>query len=276
MLMTTTLPVQTPWYSRTRVTADITLLSEPFVHPLLRSNIWHLRGSSRDVVIDTGLGVASLVDAAPDLFNDNTLAIATHSHTDHIGNFHEFTQRAIHNAEADVVANISGTLEFDISSTDEATFDQLAGWGYDIRGGLLTAIPEPQFPLDGHPRHPAAATQLLSEATSSIWEIAPLKSYIYPVTHRAASVCGIPQPAHCSQATRCMTDDSSMRSTAATRTSTAAPCSAYDDSTSTSSTPATTTAWDKTASTTSSTPTWLTDHSNLSTPWLRSLPSPSR
>lgn len=163
MLMTTTLPVQTPWYSRTRVTADITLLSEPFVHPLLRSNIWHLRGSSRDVVIDTGLGVASLVDAAPDLFNDNTLAIATHSHTDHIGNFHEFRQRAIHNAESHVVANISGTLKFDISSTDEATFDQLAGWGYDIRGGLLTAIPEPQFPLDGYPRYPAAATQLLSE-----------------------------------------------------------------------------------------------------------------
>ncbi len=106
---------------------------------------------SRDVVIDTGLGVTSLKAAAPDLFTNDTLAIATHAHTDHIGNFHEFAHRAIHHAEADVVATITGTLEFDISDTDEETFVQLAGWGYDIRDGLLTAIPDAGFLLDGHP-----------------------------------------------------------------------------------------------------------------------------
>lgn len=159
----TTLPVRSPWYSRVTVDESITLMSEPHVHPLLRSNIWHLQGRSRDVVIDTGLGVTSLKAAAPDLFTNDTLAIATHAHADHIGNFHEFAHRAIHHAEADVVATITGTLEFDISDTDEETFVQLAGWGYDIRDGLLTAIPDAGFLLDGHPRHPAQATRLLNE-----------------------------------------------------------------------------------------------------------------
>lgn len=158
-----TLPVRSPWYSRTVVDSAITMLTEPHVHPLLRCNIWHVRGRDHDLVIDTGLGVHSLVDAAPDLFAQDTLAVATHAHTDHIGNFHEFDRRAIHHLEADVAACISGTLELSVSNSDEDTLDELAGWGYDIRGGLLTALPTPDFPLDGHPRHAAEPTVLLAD-----------------------------------------------------------------------------------------------------------------
>lgn len=52
--------------------------------------------------------------------------MATHAHTDHIGNLHEFDRRAIHHLEADVVARISGTLELSASNSDEETLDELA------------------------------------------------------------------------------------------------------------------------------------------------------
>jgi glyoxylase-like metal-dependent hydrolase (beta-lactamase superfamily II) len=157
------LPVADPWFVRTRVDPTITLLTEPAIHPLLRCNIWHVQGRDRDLVVDTGLGVASLVDAADDLFSGNTVAVATHAHTDHIGSLHEFEERAIHHSEAAKVASIKGVLELDTSETDEATFVQLEMWGYDIRDGLLSAVPSADFPLLGHPRHPAVPTRVLSE-----------------------------------------------------------------------------------------------------------------
>jgi glyoxylase-like metal-dependent hydrolase (beta-lactamase superfamily II) len=159
----TSLGVAEQWFSRTRIDDEITLLSEPHVHPLLRCNIWHIRGRDGDMVIDSGLGVASLAAAADDLFGADVLAVATHAHTDHIGSFHEFDRRAIHAAEANVVTDIDGHLQLDTASTDEATFELLAGWGYDVRGGLLTAIPHQGFDLNGCARVGAAPTRVLEE-----------------------------------------------------------------------------------------------------------------
>src|SRR5436309_1538339 len=42
------------WFERRRIDDDITLLWEPHVVPLLRCNIWHVRGRDRDLLIDTG------------------------------------------------------------------------------------------------------------------------------------------------------------------------------------------------------------------------------
>ena len=157
------LAVASPWFARSRVDDAITMLIEPHVHPLLRCNIWHLRGRDRDLVVDTGLGVASLSAAATDLLGADVLAVATHAHTDHVGSLHEFAHRAIHADEAAAVAAIDGVLHLDVSETNEADFELLAGWGYDIRGGLLTAVPHEGFALDGHPRYAAPPTVVLAE-----------------------------------------------------------------------------------------------------------------
>lgn len=157
------LAVASPWFTRTRVDDVITLLIEPHVHALLQCNIWHLRGRSRDLLVDTGLGIASLMAAASDLFGADLLAVATHSHTDHVGGLHEFAHRAIHAREADQIANIEGNLHLDVSQADEATLDLVASWGYDIRGGLLTAVPHHGFVLDGPPRYPTLPTVVLND-----------------------------------------------------------------------------------------------------------------
>ncbi len=62
------------WFHRKRVDDDITLIFEPHVHPLIRCNVWHLRGRDRDLLVDTALGLASLKEAARDLIDKPLLA----------------------------------------------------------------------------------------------------------------------------------------------------------------------------------------------------------
>lgn len=50
------------WFERQGFDDGIARLWEPHVHPLARCNVWHLRGRERDLIVDTGLGVASVRD----------------------------------------------------------------------------------------------------------------------------------------------------------------------------------------------------------------------
>lgn len=172
------LEVADPWFLRARIDDATTLLTEPHVHPLLRCNIWHVRGRDRDLLVDTGLGITSLARAARDLLAAETIVVATHAHTDHVGSLHEFAHRAIHAAEADAVSSIGGTLALDVSDTDETELRTLLAWGYDIRDGLLTALPTEDFELDGHPRQPAVPTQVLAEG-----DVIDLGDRVYEVLH---------------------------------------------------------------------------------------------
>jgi len=45
----------------------------------MRCNIWHVAGRDRDLLVDTGMGVASIVDAVGELFTNSVTAVATHS-----------------------------------------------------------------------------------------------------------------------------------------------------------------------------------------------------
>lgn len=157
------LPVVTDWFVRERIDASVTLLTEPHVHPLLRCNVWHVRGRDQDLLVDTGLGLVSLRAAAADLFGADLIAVATHTHTDHIGSLYEFESRAVHEAEAKAARNISGELHLDVSGASDEGLEQLRTWGYDIREGLLTAVPRQGFDLDGTPRMPAPPTRVLTE-----------------------------------------------------------------------------------------------------------------
>jgi glyoxylase-like metal-dependent hydrolase (beta-lactamase superfamily II) len=78
------------WFERRTFEDDVTRLWEPHVHPLVRCNVWHVRGRDRDLVVDTGVGVASVKDELRDLIDKPVVALATHIHWDHVGCLHEF------------------------------------------------------------------------------------------------------------------------------------------------------------------------------------------
>jgi glyoxylase-like metal-dependent hydrolase (beta-lactamase superfamily II) len=57
------------------------------------------------MVVDTGFGFAPLRPAFPFLARISSIAVATHTHCDHIGGMAEFENRAVHRLEAHVLAN---------------------------------------------------------------------------------------------------------------------------------------------------------------------------
>lgn len=93
------------WYQTEKVGDDITLISEPWIKPFYRCNIWHVRGSDRDMLVDSGMGVVSLREYIPLVTEKRCLAVTSHTHFDHIGCHYEFEDRLVHRAEAELLAN---------------------------------------------------------------------------------------------------------------------------------------------------------------------------
>lgn len=151
------------WFERQTFDDGVTLLWEPHVHPLLRCNIWHVRGGETDLLVDTGLGVASLAEAAGDLFEKPLIVVLTHCHMDHAGGAHEFGTCCVHPAEAEALAKADNHLPLDVSAYSQADLAWFSGIGYDISGGLLTAIPRAGFDLNAHRMQACAASRLLVE-----------------------------------------------------------------------------------------------------------------
>ena len=92
------------WYETASVGDGITHIWEPYVKEFYRCNIWHLRGRDRDLLIDSGMGVVSLRDRVALVAERPLLAVASHTHFDHMGSHHEFPERAVHAAEAELMA----------------------------------------------------------------------------------------------------------------------------------------------------------------------------
>jgi glyoxylase-like metal-dependent hydrolase (beta-lactamase superfamily II) len=160
--MTRGLPVADPWFVAERVGDGITLISEPHVHPLLRCNVWHVRGRDRDLVVDTAMGLAPLAPVVEHELGHELLAVATHAHADHVGGLHEFGHRAIHESEAPAVAAAGlGTLVSE--HFGETVLGPYRDAGYDIPRLLVDAVP-PGGTLRLVPEiEPAPATTLLRE-----------------------------------------------------------------------------------------------------------------
>lgn len=89
------------WFSKDRLSERLTRLSEPHVHRFFRANMFHVIGRDADLVVDFGMGLASLRGALDLTEGKPVLALATHVHVDHVGSFHEFDTRLGHEAEAD-------------------------------------------------------------------------------------------------------------------------------------------------------------------------------
>ena len=157
------LPIAGRWFERKTIGDGITLLWEPHVHPLLRCNIWHIRGRDRDILVDTGMGVGRLSEAARDLFDSSILVALTHTHMDHMGGAHEFANCCVHSAEAGAMANTANHLALNLEAYSQDERAWFTSIGYDISGGLLTAIPHEGFDPAAHQMAAAEATRIIGE-----------------------------------------------------------------------------------------------------------------
>ncbi len=131
------------WYETRNVGDDVTWIYEPHIKEYYRCNIWHVRGRDRDLLIDSGMGVVSLREQIPQLSGRPLLAVASHTHFDHIGTHHEFVERAVHPAEAEILVRPTrANTVADKYVADDSIFTQLPpGDWQPLRYEVLPAAP---------------------------------------------------------------------------------------------------------------------------------------
>ena len=102
--------VLSDWFKTKKISDWLYLTTEPFFEIGNRANIWLVKGSDRDIVIDTGLGVCNLkahlegLDLIDSTERRPCDVVCTHAHFDHSGGAHHFKSVCIHELEADALA----------------------------------------------------------------------------------------------------------------------------------------------------------------------------
>ena len=157
------LPIAPYWFDFERIGDGITRIWEPHVIRVMQCNVWHVQGRDRDLIIDTGMGLADLTSAAADVFSKPLVALATHTHVDHVGSLHEFSERIVHANEASCLERPSENFSM---LREDHPVEFIAGLeraGYEVGPCFITALPAPDFDLRRFHCAAAPATRQVHE-----------------------------------------------------------------------------------------------------------------
>jgi glyoxylase-like metal-dependent hydrolase (beta-lactamase superfamily II) len=175
------LPISETWFSATPAGAGVTLLTEPWVDEFLRANIWLIPGRERDLLIDTGNGIAPLLPAVRGVQehpHKPLLAVVTHTHSDHMGGLHEFPVRLVHRLEAEDLALAADAACLVSTQLPSDLLAQVAADGLELPEVLLTASPREGF-------DPATFAVVATPATDTLDErdTIDLGDHVFTVLH---------------------------------------------------------------------------------------------
>lgn len=139
----------TGWFGKKALAPALTLITEPFVHPYMSANIWHLKGRDIDLLVDTGMGICPLAPEIDTPAGKPLLAVATHIHLDHVGSLHEFAERA-------------GPAQ---SAAEFARMGDTATYAQEFREleGAVSRLPYLGWRLEAYRIEPAPLTRVLDE-----------------------------------------------------------------------------------------------------------------
>lgn len=155
-----TLPIVSDWFRMRDVAPGLVQIDEPYAHEFVRGNIWWRQGRDRDLVVDTGLGAASLKQALRTVALTQArpwrepIVVLTHGHLDHAGGAAEFEDVRAH----------PGDIPAAVSSLHAPTFARELGIDADpgIPDGLfVTASPRNDWDPARHDVGHIAAAPLL-------------------------------------------------------------------------------------------------------------------
>jgi glyoxylase-like metal-dependent hydrolase (beta-lactamase superfamily II) len=174
------LPVADAWFSVRQVADGITLVTEPHVDSLIRANFYHVYGSEAGLIVDSGTGIApldwvpgGLIDAAK-----RVIAVATHTHYDHVGGMHEFRERLVHPREQESLTGKGQFASLLAQHFPVAWRSQVEDGDHQLPEVLVDAIPFGGFDPRDYSLTPAAATRLVDEGDKIV-----LGSRVFEVMH---------------------------------------------------------------------------------------------
>ncbi len=137
------------WFAVHTLPDGVTAIGEPHVREFYRCNIWHVRGRDRDMLVDSGMGVVSLRAQLPLLTGRPLTAVASHTHFDHIGGHHEFEDRAVHAAEAAILADPTPVNTYADRYVSDDIFTALPPVPYRSATYALRGAPATRMLADG-------------------------------------------------------------------------------------------------------------------------------
>ena len=151
------------WFTTDEVDEGVLRITEPHASPLIRANLDLVRGRDHDLLVDSGLGIASLREELADLFERPVIAVATHRHYDHVGGIHEFDQIVVHRDDADAVRDEAQFGSLITATYDPEYVEMLTASGYDAPEVLIDALPREGYDATAYRVVPVAPTRIVDE-----------------------------------------------------------------------------------------------------------------
>lgn len=138
----------TEWFMTRQLGPGVWVLQEPIgrVAPTFDVsvvNIYLVEGRDRAAVIDSGMGLADLEAACRALTDLPLINLCTHSHWDHVGGSHGFTERLIHGLEAARLEQSYDVGQLTHIKAAPATGELADGQSVDLGGRQLKVLHTP-------------------------------------------------------------------------------------------------------------------------------------
>lgn len=137
------------WYETRDYRDAITRVRESHVIADVRCNMWHVRGRERDALIDTGFGLRPLLEEVAALRERPILAVASHTHFDHVGGHHQFDERLVHPAEAAILTSPTDHTTVWRPYRDQPVLRELPTEGFRMEEWSVEAAPPTRLIDDG-------------------------------------------------------------------------------------------------------------------------------
>ncbi len=137
------------WFAMEHLSQGVSRIWERRIRREYGANMWLVEGRIRNLLVDSGFGLASLSEHIPELAGKPVIAVASHSHCDHIGGLHEFADCRIHAAEADILRN--PTIENTVAKgyMTEAMFEGAPPKSFDPASIAFQPVEPTQLLVDG-------------------------------------------------------------------------------------------------------------------------------
>jgi glyoxylase-like metal-dependent hydrolase (beta-lactamase superfamily II) len=151
------------WFAVDEVDDGVLRITEPHALPLIRANLFLVRGRDRDLLIDSGLGIGRLRRELGELFERAVTAVATHRHYDHVGGLHEFEEIVVHRDDAEALRHPEELGSLVTSAFDPEYVAMLTASGYEAPEVLIDALPHAGYDPAAYAVRPVTPTRIVGE-----------------------------------------------------------------------------------------------------------------
>ena len=142
-------PIADLWFSIEPRDNDIILLRESHIDPYAVGDIWLVRGSKRDLVVDTGSGIVSPAPLVEAVAGKPVTAVALNCYYDHAGGWHNFSDRACHPLDAPNLASPDADHAAVGEYLNNTTLWSLPWEGYRVEDFAMTPAKPTRLVEDG-------------------------------------------------------------------------------------------------------------------------------